>query len=166
MKLLRRVARVKNPRPRVSFSGIVSSARRHGNIWAENFSKQKLLRAARVMGPTMVALTFAGVAHAQGTMDFSGAQTLMGTFNMGSAAVQSQVEMPYRFEVVPEQPVRAFQCERATIGYLDQRFERWMFMCSREIRQQISHRRLSAFVCTLLPLIQWFGSSMQFPNMR
>ena len=48
--------------------------------WARRFSKQTLLRAARVMGPTLVALTFAGVAHAQGTMDFSGAQTLMGTF--------------------------------------------------------------------------------------
>jgi len=48
--------------------------------WARLFSKQPLLRAARVMGPTLVALTFAGVAHAQGTMDFSGAQTLMGTF--------------------------------------------------------------------------------------
>ena len=33
------------------------------------------------MAPTLVALSFAGVAHAQGTMDFSGAQTLMGTFN-------------------------------------------------------------------------------------
>jgi len=33
------------------------------------------------MAPTLVALTFASVAHAQGTMDFSGAQTLMGTFN-------------------------------------------------------------------------------------
>jgi len=35
------------------------------------------------MGPTLLALAFAGVAnvaHAQGTMDFSGAQTLMGTF--------------------------------------------------------------------------------------
>jgi hypothetical protein len=32
------------------------------------------------MGPTLIALSFAGVAHAQGTMDFSGAQTLMGTF--------------------------------------------------------------------------------------
>jgi hypothetical protein len=42
--------------------------------------RQKLLHAARVMGPTLLALTFAGVAHAQGTMDFSGAQTLMGTF--------------------------------------------------------------------------------------
>jgi hypothetical protein len=46
--------------------------------------KQSFARAAHVMGPTLVALTFAGVssgvAHAQGTMDFSGAQTLMSTF--------------------------------------------------------------------------------------
>jgi hypothetical protein len=45
--------------------------------------KRNLARVARVMGPTLVALSFAGianVAHAQGTMDFSGAQTLMGTF--------------------------------------------------------------------------------------
>jgi hypothetical protein len=37
-----------------------------------------------MMGPTLAALLFAGagsgIAHAQGTMDFSGAQTLMGTF--------------------------------------------------------------------------------------
>ena len=51
------------------------------NLWAQPFSKRILLHAARAMGPTLVALTFAGVAHAQGTMDFSGAQTLMGTFN-------------------------------------------------------------------------------------
>lgn len=50
---------------------------------AQPLSKRRLLHAAHVMGPTLVALTFAGianVAHAQGTMDFSGAQTLMGTF--------------------------------------------------------------------------------------
>ncbi len=45
---------------------------------------RKLSRAAHVMGPTLVALAFAGVssgiAHAQGTMDFSGAATLMATF--------------------------------------------------------------------------------------
>jgi hypothetical protein len=34
----------------------------------------------RVMAPTLIALTLANVAHAQGTMDFSGAQTLMTTF--------------------------------------------------------------------------------------
>jgi hypothetical protein len=52
---------------------------------ASPFSKQNLSRIAHMMGPTLVALAFAGVssgvAHAQGTMDFSGATTLMGTFN-------------------------------------------------------------------------------------
>lgn len=47
---------------------------------ARTFNQQNLVRTARRMGPTLVALAFAGVAHAQGTMDFSGAQTLMGTF--------------------------------------------------------------------------------------
>ena len=46
--------------------------------------KRALIRAAHVMGPTLTALMFAGassaVAHAQGTMDFSGATTLMDTF--------------------------------------------------------------------------------------
>jgi hypothetical protein len=42
--------------------------------------KQKLLHAFRVMTPTLFALTFASIAHAQGTMDFTGAQTLMTTF--------------------------------------------------------------------------------------
>ena len=47
---------------------------------ASHSLKQTLTRVLRVMAPTLVALSFAGVAHAQGTMDFSGAQTLMGTF--------------------------------------------------------------------------------------
>ena len=42
--------------------------------------KPAFARALRVLAPTLVALSFAGVAHARGTMDFSGAQTLMGTF--------------------------------------------------------------------------------------
>ena len=41
---------------------------------------RKLTRAARIMAPTLAALTFASVAHAQGTMDFTGATTLMTTF--------------------------------------------------------------------------------------
>jgi hypothetical protein len=44
------------------------------------FSKTAIAHALRVLAPTLFALSFAGVAHAQGTMDFSGAQTLMGTF--------------------------------------------------------------------------------------
>ena len=37
-------------------------------------------RALRAIVPALIAMSFAAVAHAQGTMDFSGAQTLMGTF--------------------------------------------------------------------------------------
>ena len=40
----------------------------------------RILRAARILFPSLLALTITTVAHAQGTMDFSGAQTLMGTF--------------------------------------------------------------------------------------
>ena len=43
-------------------------------------SRSRIAHALRVMAPTLFALTFASVTHAQGTMDFSGAQTLMGTF--------------------------------------------------------------------------------------
>ena len=50
------------------------------NRWAQRFNKQKINNAIRTLAPAIFALTFASVAHAQGTMDFSGAQTLMGTF--------------------------------------------------------------------------------------
>ena len=50
------------------------------NRWAQRFNKQKINNAIRTLAPTLFALAFASVAHAQGTMDFSGAQTLMGTF--------------------------------------------------------------------------------------
>ena len=57
-----------------------SAPNRLANRKASPFSKQSLAHAFRVMAPALFALTFASVAHAQGTMDFSGAQTLMGTF--------------------------------------------------------------------------------------
>ena len=53
---------------------------RLANRRAQRFNKQQIAKAIRMMAPTLFALTFASVAHAQGTMDFSGAQTLMGTF--------------------------------------------------------------------------------------
>ena len=80
MNLLRKVARVKNPRPRVSFSGIVLFTQLIAKRLPRNISKQHLLHATRVMTPTLVALTCVSAAHAQGTMDFSGAQTVMGSF--------------------------------------------------------------------------------------
>ena len=45
------------------------------------------LPAICTMAPTLFALSIAGVAHAQGTMDFSGATTLMTTFNTRLAYV-------------------------------------------------------------------------------
>src|ERR1700693_4600179 len=60
-----------------------SAARRPNrlaNRKASPFSKQSIPHAARVMAPALLALALSSVAHAQGTMDFSGAQTLMGTF--------------------------------------------------------------------------------------
>jgi hypothetical protein len=44
------------------------------------FSNPRWMRVLRTLAPSLITLTFAAVAHAQGTMDFSGAQTLMGTF--------------------------------------------------------------------------------------
>jgi hypothetical protein len=53
--------------------------------WRTNpLSEQSLRHALHLMGPTLAALLFAGVgsgvAHAQGTIDFSGASTVMTTF--------------------------------------------------------------------------------------
>ena len=42
--------------------------------------KERILRVVRILFPSLFALSLTAVAHAQGTMDFSGAQTLMGTF--------------------------------------------------------------------------------------
>ena len=50
------------------------------NQQTERSLKPILLSAIRAMAPTLLALSLTSVAHAQGTMDFSGATTLMSTF--------------------------------------------------------------------------------------
>jgi len=47
---------------------------------AQPFLKNTLFPAIRAMAPTLLALSLTSVARAQGTMDFSGATTLMTTF--------------------------------------------------------------------------------------
>lgn len=47
---------------------------------AHPFLKSTLLPAVRTMAPPLLALSLTSIAHAQGTMDFSGATTLMTTF--------------------------------------------------------------------------------------
>jgi|GEM_PF-3796481 len=69
------------------------------------FSKQSLRHALHVMAPTLTALLFAGVgggvAHAQGTMDFSGAQTLMTTFKTPSCRTWMHEEAISVSEIPP-----------------------------------------------------------------
>lgn len=43
-------------------------------------SQHRAVRVGRILGPALLSLSITAVAHAQGTMDFSGAQTLMSTF--------------------------------------------------------------------------------------
>ncbi len=43
-------------------------------------TKRNLARATHVAAPTLFALTFATIAHAQGTIDFTGAQGVMSSF--------------------------------------------------------------------------------------
>jgi hypothetical protein len=53
-----------------------------------------MARAFRVVAPSLVALTIATAAHAQGTMDFSGAATLMGTFKTGMGEEMRELTLP------------------------------------------------------------------------
>ena len=50
-------------------------------------AKQKAALAARTLAPFALAVAFSGVAHAQGTMDFSGATTLMQSFKTDRKSV-------------------------------------------------------------------------------
>jgi len=68
----RRLLRFDTSRNRPSF---LSATRQTGRSL-----KPILLSAIRAMAPTLLALSLTSVAHAQGTMDFSGATTLMTTF--------------------------------------------------------------------------------------
>ena len=54
------------------------TARLLRNIAGET-GKANLMRAGRALAPALLAFCLSSAAHAQGTMDFSGAQTLMGT---------------------------------------------------------------------------------------
>jgi hypothetical protein len=48
--------------------------------WRGPLTSSRLHHVARTLAPTLIALAFATAAHAQGTMDFTGATTLMTTF--------------------------------------------------------------------------------------
>ena len=93
---------------------------------AHPFSKRNLLCAARTIALALFALALSGVAHAQGTMDFSGAQTLMGTFNVGASPIQSQIVLANPGQIISKQSVRAFDRQREHIRNLKQHAQRRM----------------------------------------
>ncbi len=53
---------------------------RMAHRWAQRFTKQKMASYGRTIAPTLVYLTIATAAHAQGTIDFSGANGVMTSF--------------------------------------------------------------------------------------
>src|SRR5579859_7207733 len=114
---------------------------------------QQLIRAIRVIGPTLVALSFAGVAHAQGTMDFSGATTLMGTFNVSTPAVQPEVVSANLFEVIAEKPVCSVDGQRKGVRQLQNCMKRRMFFGTEQVREQVLGNNLSPFMRHALPLV-------------
>ena len=63
-----------------SVPGVLAKATPSARRLRSFFSTQRWMRAQRILAPSLITLSLASVAHAQGTMDFSGAQTLMGTF--------------------------------------------------------------------------------------
>jgi hypothetical protein len=65
---------------RLPFHLGLSQRVRPARMFDRAIAKEWVLRALRTLFPTLLVLSLATVAHAQGTMDFSGAQTLMGTF--------------------------------------------------------------------------------------
>jgi hypothetical protein len=103
--------------------------------WVQPFTKRQLLQAARALWPMLATLGFAGVAHAQGTMDFSGAQTLMGTFNMGSSTIQAQVVLPHRIQIISKQPVSTFDRQREHIRELKQHAQCGMVPRTTQVRK-------------------------------
>ncbi len=112
---------------------------------AQPFSKRNLLCAARTIAPALFALALSGVAHAQGTMDFSGAATLMATFNMGAGSVPAQIILPNGLQIIPEQLVRPSDGQQESLRNLHQRMECWVVTGSAQIGDEIFCDDISPF---------------------
>ncbi|MCU1321480.1 MAG: hypothetical protein JWM43_1129 [Acidobacteriaceae bacterium] len=133
---------------------------------AQQFSKQQLIRIARLMGPTLVALSFAGVAHAQGTMDFSGATTLMTTFNMSPPSIQAPIVFSDGREVVPKQSVRSFDSQREHVRNLKQHAQSRVISGAPQVRQQVLGEQFTPFEGVTLPVVRWPDLAMQVAKMN
>ncbi|HMG03484.1 MAG TPA: 3-hydroxyacyl-CoA dehydrogenase family protein [Edaphobacter sp.] len=73
---------------------------------AQPFTKRQILQAARALWPMLATLAFSGVAHAQGTMDFSGATTLMSTFKTSPETIEKAMAF---YSSIGKKPIRLFK---------------------------------------------------------
>jgi hypothetical protein len=64
----------------IKFPAVFTRVPLFANRQTEFTLKTSLRSTIHTMAPSLLALSCVGVAHAQGTMDFSGATTLMSTF--------------------------------------------------------------------------------------
>jgi len=132
---------------------------------ARPFSKRKLFRATRVMWPALAALTVTSIAHAQGTMDFSGATTLMTTFNVSTSPVQPQIVFADGREVIAEKAVRALHRQRKRVRNLKQHTQRGMISRPAQVRQEVLGDEFPSFKRVALAVIRRLDLPMQIPQM-
>jgi hypothetical protein len=83
-----------------SYAALSRSIARLSERLAQLHFKSNLLHSVQVAWPSLVIFTLATAAHAQGTMDFSGATTLMQTFNVGQSSIEPKVVVADLFERV------------------------------------------------------------------
>ena len=124
-----------------------------------------LLRHARVMVPVLFVLSVSAVAHAQGTMDFSGAQTLMGTFNARTSAVEIQVELSHAIQFVAEKPICTVRCQRAGLLEASYHIGRRAASGTSQVRDEVSYLLLASVVRKSLPIARSLYLPMELTDM-
>lgn len=128
-------------------------------------STRNFLRAIRSVSPALITVAYAGLAHAQGTMDFSGATTVMSTFNVSSSAIQEKIVCADLPKIVAKQTMCAFQRQVAGLCDFQDRLQGWVPVRARKVGKQVP-------CCCLKPLsrpqgvlIRGLDPSEQFANL-
>ncbi|WP_213807270.1 hypothetical protein [Granulicella sp. dw_53] len=131
-----------------------------------SLSPRQLARGLRPVAPALVALSLAGVAHAQGTMDFSGAQTLMQTFNMGPSSIQERIVLSNPTQIVSKQPVGRFDRQREHIRDLEQHAQCGMDSRSMQVRNKVFGYQFAPFEGIALTVIRRPDLPMEIAQMN
>ena len=88
----------------------------------------------------------------------------MGTFNVSTAAVQSQVIFSDSGQIVTEQAVCALNRQPCHIGDLIDRVERGMLLRTRKIRQEVLDPNLAPLGGTVFPIVGSLDLAIKIAN--